>query len=875
MKKYIIAILLIIASIAFAQKTSKVIVSFNAGELSPLMDARIDQAKYSAGCRTMENYIPLIYGAAQRRPGTEYIAGCKSNSAKSRLVAFEHSVDDTYILEFANQVIRVFRDGGRVLDNVGTADLSSLNNLTAHWLLDDIVGTTVLDDDGATHNGTATVDIATITTTGKVDDCFDLDGQYAVEVTDADTLSFTDNSNDTAFSIACWGYVERQKGLQVLISKWRDGGAREYRLSLSADRKLQLHLADASSSLASDRVAQWFLNDNATSTAVDDNVNVVPHDGVASQNTDTANFSVTGKINAALDFQGTEYVSVTDDDALSFDDSGTNKFSISAWIYVITGTTQTILSKWDQTTSSEDMEWTFYLTDADKLTLQFTDISASAVITCRADDAVITGWHHVVATYDSAGGATAANGMTLYIDNVAVAVTRTNDASYEAMEAGGTAVLIGASTLTSGSIGNKFQDKLDNVILFSKELTVADVSGLYNSGNGIEVLSGQEVSATADDAISVGWHFFCSTYSAPADESTAAANIILYVDGASVNVTATENASYTAMQNGGEEVRIGSQRNSGDSANENFWDDKVDEVSIFSDVLTPTEVASLYSTTPLEITSPYLTADLFQLKVDQSADVMFIDHTDYEPRKLSRTEHTLWTLVASDIQTGPFRDENTTLSKTITPSGTTGSITLTAIGHTPFVTGTTAGHEPSGSVSTSKSQTGALYKIIHAVGTPSQSAELVSNSADATHTALAVPKGVTWDLTTNGTWGTAGDPATVVLERSYDSFTTKETIVTVTSAANRNIVTSGTEDFADATYRVRVSDVGGNANVCSIQLSVRDTSHIGIVEITSVTSPTVAIGTVLKTLGSTDLTHRWSEGSFSNLRGWPVPTRVN
>ncbi|KKK64361.1 hypothetical protein LCGC14_2984960, partial [marine sediment metagenome] len=53
------------------------------------MDSRSDQQKYDAGAKTMENFIPLIYGAAERRPGTEYIATQKSSSAKGRLVAFE------------------------------------------------------------------------------------------------------------------------------------------------------------------------------------------------------------------------------------------------------------------------------------------------------------------------------------------------------------------------------------------------------------------------------------------------------------------------------------------------------------------------------------------------------------------------------------------------------------------------------------------------------------------------------------------------------------------------------------------------------------------------------------------------------------------
>lgn len=46
--------------------------SFNAGEISPLMDARTDEGKHQFSCRVLENFIPKIYGGAFRRPGTLY-----------------------------------------------------------------------------------------------------------------------------------------------------------------------------------------------------------------------------------------------------------------------------------------------------------------------------------------------------------------------------------------------------------------------------------------------------------------------------------------------------------------------------------------------------------------------------------------------------------------------------------------------------------------------------------------------------------------------------------------------------------------------------------------------------------------------------------
>jgi hypothetical protein len=38
--------------------------SFNAGELTPQVDARSDVQKFAAGCRVLDNMIPRIYGSA-------------------------------------------------------------------------------------------------------------------------------------------------------------------------------------------------------------------------------------------------------------------------------------------------------------------------------------------------------------------------------------------------------------------------------------------------------------------------------------------------------------------------------------------------------------------------------------------------------------------------------------------------------------------------------------------------------------------------------------------------------------------------------------------------------------------------------------------
>jgi hypothetical protein len=50
------------------------IINFSSGEFSPQIDCRSDIEKYVSGCRYLENFLPLIYGCVERRPGTVFIA---------------------------------------------------------------------------------------------------------------------------------------------------------------------------------------------------------------------------------------------------------------------------------------------------------------------------------------------------------------------------------------------------------------------------------------------------------------------------------------------------------------------------------------------------------------------------------------------------------------------------------------------------------------------------------------------------------------------------------------------------------------------------------------------------------------------------------
>jgi hypothetical protein len=78
------------------------------------------------------------------------------------------------------------------------------------------------------------------------------------------------------------------------------------------------------------------------------------------------------------------------------------------------------------------------------------------------------------------------------------------------------------------------------------------------------------------------------------------------------------------------------------------------------------------------LTTTYLEADLFQLKVKQSADVLYLWHPDYPERQLSRLADASWTLANTVHLDGPYLPENVTAT-TLQPAAATGTnIVLTA-----------------------------------------------------------------------------------------------------------------------------------------------------------------------------------------------------
>jgi len=100
--------------------------SFVGGEISPRLHDRIDLEKYYQSVDILENCIATQHGGATRRAGTRFVAQTKDNN-NVRLLRFEFSTIQTYILEFGDLYMRVYKDGVQV----NTASTDTITAATA------------------------------------------------------------------------------------------------------------------------------------------------------------------------------------------------------------------------------------------------------------------------------------------------------------------------------------------------------------------------------------------------------------------------------------------------------------------------------------------------------------------------------------------------------------------------------------------------------------------------------------------------------------------------------------------------------------------------------------------------------------------------
>ena len=101
--------------------------NFSTGELDPLLRARVDLTAYSNALEKATNVVCQPQGGIRRRPGSRYITALANSGAESaangvRLVEFEFSTSDSYMLCFTHNRMYIFKAGVLITNINGTGN---------------------------------------------------------------------------------------------------------------------------------------------------------------------------------------------------------------------------------------------------------------------------------------------------------------------------------------------------------------------------------------------------------------------------------------------------------------------------------------------------------------------------------------------------------------------------------------------------------------------------------------------------------------------------------------------------------------------------------------------------------------------------------
>jgi len=123
--------------------------NFSTGELDPLLRARVDLATYSNALAKATNVLIQPQGGLRRRPGLKHILELPNSSTPSagngvRLVPFQFSVDDSYMLCFTHQRMYVIK-AGAVVSNINGTGNNYLTTTVTSSMVDDMCWTQSAD----------------------------------------------------------------------------------------------------------------------------------------------------------------------------------------------------------------------------------------------------------------------------------------------------------------------------------------------------------------------------------------------------------------------------------------------------------------------------------------------------------------------------------------------------------------------------------------------------------------------------------------------------------------------------------------------------------------------------------------------------------
>ena len=123
--------------------------NFSTGELDPLLRARVDLQAYSNALAKATNVLIQPQGGLRRRPGLKHTLELPNTSTASagngvRLVPFQFSVDDSYMLCFTHNRMYVIKNGA-VVANINSSGNNYLTTSIGSSIVDDMCWTQSAD----------------------------------------------------------------------------------------------------------------------------------------------------------------------------------------------------------------------------------------------------------------------------------------------------------------------------------------------------------------------------------------------------------------------------------------------------------------------------------------------------------------------------------------------------------------------------------------------------------------------------------------------------------------------------------------------------------------------------------------------------------
>lgn len=451
-------------------------------------------------------------------------------------------------------------------------------------------------------------------------------------------------------------------------------------------------------------------------------------------------------------------------------------------------------------------------------TVTFTGAGSANCVYTGADNFVVD---NAVSFSNSGGGLPAAitSGTTYYVKSVN---TGTNTITVAA-----TRPTASAAAITMATAGTGTHTIYAHAVITS--WTDSDTTGAYSewlTGDHLSLLGDGTAFAAVDQQVTVA---------APAQNIEHALEVRVARGIATILIGTTqggeEYVAATLLRQGYHSLSI--------TPTGDFW------IRLQANDTTATVVSSIAiaAAGDMVLTTLWATADLQDVRYEQSGDVIFVADGAHRQQRIERQGTRSWSVVEYFAEDGPFRNQNVSTT-TMTAGALTGSTTLTA--SKPFFKSTNVG---------------SMFRLASAGQTVTATATAEDTATDPIRV-TGIDNGRIFSIVITGTW-----VATITLQRSVSEPGDWTDVANYTT--NQSTSYNDTLDNQIIYYRLYIKAGAFTSGSAVMQLSYAAGSIQGVGIVTAYTSTTVVSMDVLTAFGSVAATADWWEGQWSDRRGWP------